>query len=50
MLIALNDRFDNFNVPMEGVRSTSIVFKSDEPIDPFALFCGEDSNGCHLEV
>jgi ABC-type Zn2+ transport system substrate-binding protein/surface adhesin len=22
----------------------------DEPIDPYALFCGEDENGCHLEV
>eukprot|EP00802_Teleaulax_amphioxeia_P017324 Tamp_17476.p1 GENE.Tamp_17476~~Tamp_17476.p1 ORF type:complete len:432 (+),score=100.34 Tamp_17476:120-1298(+) len=44
------DWFENFNVPMEGVRSTSIVFRTEEPIDPYALFCGEDSNGCHLEV
>ena len=44
------DWFANLNIPMEGVRSTSIVFKSDKPIDPFALFCAEDRNGCHLEV
>jgi len=44
------DWFVNFNVPMEGVHSTSIVFKSEEAIDPYALFCGEDENGCHLEV
>ena len=40
------DWFGNLNIPMEGVRSTSIVFKSDKPIDPFALFCAEDRNGC----
>jgi len=39
-------------VPMEGVKSTSVVFQEcqDTAADPYALFCGEDSNGCHLEV
>jgi glycine/D-amino acid oxidase-like deaminating enzyme len=38
-------------VPMQGIKSTSIVFQH-EPADvaPFALFCEDDSNGCHLEV
>lgn len=38
-------------VPMTGIKSTSVVFKSDGPISPFALFCGEDDRfGTHLEV
>eukprot|EP00286_Rhodomonas_abbreviata_P000103 CAMPEP_0181291678 /NCGR_PEP_ID=MMETSP1101-20121128/2098_1 /TAXON_ID=46948 /ORGANISM="Rhodomonas abbreviata, Strain Caron Lab Isolate" /LENGTH=377 /DNA_ID=CAMNT_0023396091 /DNA_START=159 /DNA_END=1289 /DNA_ORIENTATION=- len=44
------DWFPALTLPMEGVRSTSIVFKTDHDVDPFALFCGEDANGCHLEV
>lgn len=44
------DWFDGLELPMQGVRSTSIVFKTDHPVDPFALFCAEDTNGCHLEV
>eukprot|EP00746_Dinoflagellata_sp_MGD_P013552 gnl/MRDRNA2_/MRDRNA2_129321_c0_seq1.p1 gnl/MRDRNA2_/MRDRNA2_129321_c0~~gnl/MRDRNA2_/MRDRNA2_129321_c0_seq1.p1 ORF type:complete len:386 (-),score=68.33 gnl/MRDRNA2_/MRDRNA2_129321_c0_seq1:27-1184(-) len=36
-------------IPMEGIKSTSLVFKR-ENVAPFALFCGEDRNGCHLEV
>lgn len=38
-------------VPMTGIKSTSIVFKSTEPVEPYALFCGEDHRfGTHLEV
>merc|ERR1712008_590330 len=38
-------------VPMTGIKSTSVVFKSEGPISPFALFCGEDDRfGTHLEV
>mmetsp|Transcript_21180 Transcript_21180/g.41207 ORF Transcript_21180/g.41207 Transcript_21180/m.41207 type:complete len:433 (-) Transcript_21180:807-2105(-) len=44
------DWFDDISIPMQGVRSTSIVFRTEEAIDPYALFCAEDSNGCHLEV
>ena len=37
---------------MEGVKSTSIVYKDLEPIrtEPFACFCAEDQNDCHLEL
>eukprot|EP01035_Chromulina_nebulosa_P024498 gene24498-31900_t len=39
------------SIPMEGVKSTSLLFKNLEPIttNPFALFCNEDEYGCHLE-
>lgn len=39
-------------VPMEGVKSTSLVYKNCEAVkaEPYALFCAEDRNGCHLEV
>ncbi len=40
-------------VPMEGIYSTSIVLPDCEVAsvqEPYALFCGEDVNGCHLEV
>jgi len=45
------DWFD-IPVPMEGIKSTSIVYHENEAVrqNPFALFCQEDSNGCHLEV
>lgn len=39
--------------PMEGIKSTSIVWKSpdDNKVDATALFCGEDDRfGTHLEV
>jgi hypothetical protein len=38
--------------PMEGVKSTSLVFPACPEVvaEPFALFCEEDQNGCHLEV
>ncbi|CAN0476652.1 unnamed protein product, partial [Hapterophycus canaliculatus] len=36
----------------QGIKSTSIVFKGSQQVadDPYALFCAEDRNGCHLEV
>ena len=41
-------------LPMEGVKSTSIVWKpptGDDTVDATALFCGEDNRfGTHLEV
>eukprot|EP01134_Creolimax_fragrantissima_P001187 CFRG1187T1 len=43
-------------LPMDGIWSTSLLFKehtSGESItqkEPFALFCGEDDNKCHIEV
>mmetsp|Transcript_10805 Transcript_10805/g.30649 ORF Transcript_10805/g.30649 Transcript_10805/m.30649 type:complete len:457 (+) Transcript_10805:160-1530(+) len=39
-------------IPMTGVKSTSLVYKGCTPVqeEPFAMFVGEDSNGCHLEV
>lgn len=39
-------------VPMEGIYSTSLVLPGCDPVktEPFALFCAEDRNGCHLEV
>eukprot|EP00903_Cladosiphon_okamuranus_P015426 g14249.t1 len=39
-------------VPMQGIKSTSIIFKGSDQVaeDPYALFCAEDRNGCHLEV
>lgn len=54
----------NVNIPMEGIKSTSIIFEvgSFDPDAhflqnvreiaeyPYALFCAEDRNGCHLEV
>lgn len=41
-------------VPMEGIWSSSIVYRGPPTRPtveaPFALFCSEDRNGCHLEV
>lgn len=41
-------------VPITGVKSTSVVFRQPEragPVEPFVLFCGEDDRyGTHLEV
>lgn len=48
---ALLEDWLDLPVPMTGVKSTSIVFKSSEPVEPYALFCGEDDRfGTHLEV
>eukprot|EP00041_Stephanoeca_diplocostata_P038468 m.1518347 g.1518347 ORF g.1518347 m.1518347 type:complete len:236 (+) comp25221_c2_seq1:134-841(+) len=43
------------NVPLTGIKSTSIVFNNPTAAtniakDPAALFCGENDHGCHLEV
>ena len=37
---------------MEGIYSTSIVLEGGDAVkaEPYALFCAEDRNGCHLEV
>merc|ERR1712107_943460 len=38
-------------VPMEGILSTSLLFRMPSAIEPpCALFCAEDEYGCHLEV
>lgn len=39
-------------VPMTGIRSTSVMYEASDAVmkEPAALFCGEDENGCHLEV
>ena len=50
---ALAQDWFNMPVPMTGVKSSSIVYKSkdDEPVKPFAIFCGEDHRyGTHLEI
>ena len=41
-----------FKLPMEGIKSTSIVVPNCDITlqEPNALFCDEDENGCHLEV
>jgi len=41
-----------FPVPIEGIKSTSIVYQGCQPVveEPFACFCAEDGNGCHLEI
>ena len=37
---------------MDGVKSTSFVFSGLQPVaqEPFACFCEEDANHCHLEM
>ena len=52
---ALAEDWLGITVPITGVKSTSIVFRSADPerapVEPFALFCGEDDRfGTHLEV
>ncbi len=39
-------------LPMTGIKSTSVVYNNvREAIDePYALFCDEDTNSCHLEI
>ena len=45
---------DNFGMafPMQGIKSTSLVYEDVAALrsEPFACFCEEDSNGCHLEL
>lgn len=42
----------NLHIPLDGVKSTSIVFNEVEALkdEPYACFCSEDANGCHLEM
>lgn len=48
---AAEDWFEGISLPMEGVKSNSVVFQSEEKVDATALFCGEDYRfGTHLEV
>jgi glycine/D-amino acid oxidase-like deaminating enzyme len=48
---AAEDWFDTVDLPMEGVKSTSIVWKEQSNVDACALFCGEDYRfNTHLEV
>lgn len=45
------DFFDTINVPVQGIKSTSIVWEAREDTDGVALFCGEDDRfNTHLEV
>eukprot|EP00607_Mallomonas_marina_P002575 CAMPEP_0182433676 /NCGR_PEP_ID=MMETSP1167-20130531/64842_1 /TAXON_ID=2988 /ORGANISM="Mallomonas Sp, Strain CCMP3275" /LENGTH=277 /DNA_ID=CAMNT_0024622667 /DNA_START=394 /DNA_END=1227 /DNA_ORIENTATION=+ len=39
-------------LPMDGIKSTSVVFSNCEAVksEPYACFCDEDVNGCHLEI
>jgi glycine/D-amino acid oxidase-like deaminating enzyme len=46
---------EELRVPVEGIKSTSIVWNSERvksavTKEPYALFCSEDNNGCHMEV
>lgn len=45
---------DNFRIPlpMQGIKSTSILYTNLDEIrtEPYACFCAEDRNGCHLEL
>jgi hypothetical protein len=49
--VAVEDWF-GLDLPMEGVKSTSLVFSDLEGIrqEPYACFCAEDRHGCHLEL
>lgn len=49
--VAVEDWF-GLSVPLTGIKSTSIVYKSVSELksEPFACFCNEDVNGCHLEM
>jgi len=42
----------NIPIPIQGIKSSSIIYNNIDRIkqDPYALFCSEDTNGCHLEV
>jgi len=49
--VAVEDWF-GLPLPMEGIKSTSVVFHNVATMqaEPFACFCAEDRNGCHLEL
>ena len=39
-------------LPLDGVKSTSLVYKEVHEVvaEPYACFCEEDKNDCHLEL
>jgi glycine/D-amino acid oxidase-like deaminating enzyme len=39
-------------MPMSGIKSTSIVYENSSAVqrEPYAVFCDEDENACHLEL
>jgi glycine/D-amino acid oxidase-like deaminating enzyme len=49
--VAVEDWF-HLPLPMEGIKSSSIIFQNLAPIleEPYACFCEDDSQGCHLEL
>jgi len=49
--VAVEDWF-GLPLPMEGIKSTSIVYHGIEEIkeEPYACFCAEDRQGCHMEL
>ena len=49
--VAVEDWF-GLDLPMQGVKSTSIVYHDLDAIrkEPYACFCQEDENNCHLEL
>eukprot|EP00288_Rhodomonas_lens_P016443 CAMPEP_0177716566 /NCGR_PEP_ID=MMETSP0484_2-20121128/14575_1 /TAXON_ID=354590 /ORGANISM="Rhodomonas lens, Strain RHODO" /LENGTH=469 /DNA_ID=CAMNT_0019228599 /DNA_START=78 /DNA_END=1487 /DNA_ORIENTATION=+ len=46
----IEDWFEDLTLPMQGICSTSVVYRAAAAVDAFALFCGEDELGCNLEV
>ena len=38
------------DIPITGIKSTSVVFQSEDEVEPFALFCGEDAATGKLAV
>lgn len=49
---ALVEAWLGLPLPMEGIKSTSVLFSACDLIQtqPMACFCEEDGNGCHLEL
>ena len=39
-------------VPLTGIKSTSMVYRNVKALEtePYACFCDEDTNGCHIEM
>ena len=49
--VAIEDWF-GLSIPLTGIKSTSLVYQNVEELkkEPYACFCSEDTNGCHLEL
>ncbi len=49
--VAVEDWF-GISIPMDGIKSSSIIFQGIPALisEPYACFCEEDENGCHLEL